>query len=221
MSHQSPPESTVIPRKRVYMACVHCRKRKVRCITEAPDTPCERCARKALRCEYLSVSNQPDAPPMNLPPQLYGGYNTGPSPQCSIPHAGSPYYNPMNAMASGSQRVVPPDPRHDRSSHSQYAAPVQHPGCNQSIHSRTQYRPTIPDQQHPIGQGYHVDYNQLFPDPVLINVARSNRQVSHSASLCCEAVIMPSELCNEHYGKREMADASPALYVSRSEVELA
>jgi hypothetical protein len=62
-------------RKRIYVACVHCRRRKVRvsripfssistlipvgqCITTDDSTPCNRCVEKGLSCQYLAVCEE-------------------------------------------------------------------------------------------------------------------------------------------------------------------
>ncbi|KAJ7622523.1 hypothetical protein FB45DRAFT_927894 [Roridomyces roridus] len=50
-------------KKRVYIACLHCRKRKIRCITnETTDTPCARCTEKGLECRYVAVANERRVP---------------------------------------------------------------------------------------------------------------------------------------------------------------
>ncbi|KAJ7026782.1 hypothetical protein C8F04DRAFT_1296110 [Mycena alexandri] len=47
-------------RRRNIIACTNCRKRKIRCLTpeEPPENPCERCVKRGLRCEYITVANQ-------------------------------------------------------------------------------------------------------------------------------------------------------------------
>ncbi|KAJ7164498.1 hypothetical protein C8R46DRAFT_313399 [Mycena filopes] len=48
-------------RTRVYIACTACRKRKVKCLSdEYEQTPCERCVRKGLKCEYVPVGGEQD-----------------------------------------------------------------------------------------------------------------------------------------------------------------
>ncbi|KAJ7633725.1 hypothetical protein B0H17DRAFT_1149893 [Mycena rosella] len=43
-------------RRRVYIACLNCRKRKVKCLTDESDKkPCGRCIRHGLACQYLPV----------------------------------------------------------------------------------------------------------------------------------------------------------------------
>ncbi|KAJ7122448.1 hypothetical protein C8R44DRAFT_736140 [Mycena epipterygia] len=68
MSHQDLQDSTLAlfrKRRRVHIACRHCRRRKIKCVIteESPDKPCERCAKRGLRCEYISVANQQTHPP--------------------------------------------------------------------------------------------------------------------------------------------------------------
>ncbi|KAJ6549987.1 hypothetical protein B0H19DRAFT_1073884 [Mycena capillaripes] len=49
-----------LARRRVIIACTNCRKRKIRCLTpeETPVNPCDRCTKKGLKCEYITISNQ-------------------------------------------------------------------------------------------------------------------------------------------------------------------
>ncbi|KAJ7605926.1 hypothetical protein FB45DRAFT_879085 [Roridomyces roridus] len=65
MSHslQPPPEEYdkpfVLARKRALMACLGCRKRRIRCnAINGYDNPCERCQRRNLPCEYISVAEE-------------------------------------------------------------------------------------------------------------------------------------------------------------------
>ncbi|KAJ7662819.1 hypothetical protein DFH06DRAFT_1397090 [Mycena polygramma] len=46
-----------LKRRRTIMACVNCRKRKIRCITteQPPTNPCARCTKKRIPCEYVAV----------------------------------------------------------------------------------------------------------------------------------------------------------------------
>ncbi|KAJ7628777.1 hypothetical protein FB45DRAFT_1004265 [Roridomyces roridus] len=46
-------------RTRVYIACVNCRRRKIRCKSgDSEEKPCERCVKKGLRCEYVPVDGR-------------------------------------------------------------------------------------------------------------------------------------------------------------------
>ncbi|KAJ7626783.1 hypothetical protein FB45DRAFT_1081583, partial [Roridomyces roridus] len=60
------PSSSASPRKRIFVACTECRKRKAKCINTStedfPNIPCDRCQMKGLRCEYISVGEQRDLP---------------------------------------------------------------------------------------------------------------------------------------------------------------
>ncbi|KAJ7629110.1 hypothetical protein FB45DRAFT_1029155 [Roridomyces roridus] len=54
--HSNAPHAT--RKRRTIIACLPCRKRKLRCITfeQPPTNPCQRCARLNLACEYMSVN---------------------------------------------------------------------------------------------------------------------------------------------------------------------
>ncbi|KAJ7456151.1 hypothetical protein FB451DRAFT_1183939 [Mycena latifolia] len=60
LAHSPPHPTTLVSRrpKRVYIACVHCRKRKIKCITSRDDQPCQRCKKRGLKCDYVSVPEQ-------------------------------------------------------------------------------------------------------------------------------------------------------------------
>ncbi|KAJ7677134.1 hypothetical protein DFH06DRAFT_1429284 [Mycena polygramma] len=82
MSTRAPSQSTLqdfTKRARIYVACVNCRKRKVRCITidNCEETPCKRCTEKGLLCSYLAVCEERDNPAQNPPPPSQR-WNQGP-----------------------------------------------------------------------------------------------------------------------------------------------
>ncbi|KAJ6451238.1 hypothetical protein C8R47DRAFT_303624 [Mycena vitilis] len=68
MSQRTPADSDVtVPRftrrTRVCLACVHCRRRKVKCVSATtgglpPCMPCKRCIKMGLTCTYRSVEAQ-------------------------------------------------------------------------------------------------------------------------------------------------------------------
>ncbi|KAK0190998.1 hypothetical protein F5146DRAFT_1000909 [Armillaria mellea] len=74
-----PPFDTPIKRPgRALIACTHCRRRKIKCVpvsSEDPDrshnSPCERCTKKHLKCEYVPVDGSAPAtspsPPTTAP----------------------------------------------------------------------------------------------------------------------------------------------------------
>ncbi|KAJ7064295.1 hypothetical protein C8F01DRAFT_1130891, partial [Mycena amicta] len=45
------------PRQRAPIACVRCRRRKIKCVTSDTLHPCARCTKRGLQCEYMAVSD--------------------------------------------------------------------------------------------------------------------------------------------------------------------
>ncbi|KAJ6543763.1 hypothetical protein DFH09DRAFT_1321946 [Mycena vulgaris] len=61
MCANSPPDSTMpwlMPAKRIHLACLNCRRRKIKCFSADETKPCARCAAKSLVCEYMAVSEE-------------------------------------------------------------------------------------------------------------------------------------------------------------------
>ncbi|KAJ6543698.1 hypothetical protein DFH09DRAFT_1321891 [Mycena vulgaris] len=61
MCANSPPDSTMpwlMPAKRTHLACLNCRRRKIKCFSADETKPCARCAAKSLICEYMAVSEE-------------------------------------------------------------------------------------------------------------------------------------------------------------------
>ncbi|KAJ7919615.1 hypothetical protein B0H13DRAFT_2656672 [Mycena leptocephala] len=71
---KKPSKSFAVRRRRTIMACSHCRRRKIRCLTseQPPVKPCAYCTRKHLTCEYVAVAD----------PE---GYSRGGSPDLPVP----------------------------------------------------------------------------------------------------------------------------------------
>ncbi|KAJ7142421.1 hypothetical protein C8R44DRAFT_725777 [Mycena epipterygia] len=198
MSRKDLPDSTLAmftkPR-RVYIACLNCRKRKIKCVTteESPDKPCERCAKRGLTCEYVSVGDQEfpsptstqsgrGGPPMtqaqSVPPPRYGPNTWGQSPPAyggNNPGGATPYpYNPhSNSPYLNSPPPMPQtDPYH--SSRGQHGATPQYPAYNHpamtagpSHAPQAQPYPTagFPQHQPPPVHGSYNQYGQYFPNP--------------------------------------------------------
>ncbi|KAJ6597483.1 hypothetical protein DFH09DRAFT_1272188 [Mycena vulgaris] len=78
MSNDTSQSPLIQQRRRVYVACLNCRRRKIKCVTAgdqaAPQNPCDRCTKRGLSCEYRAVSDAsaPSYPSYGAPPQLYG-----------------------------------------------------------------------------------------------------------------------------------------------------
>nr|GAT47561.1 C6 finger domain [Mycena chlorophos] len=74
-------------RPRAFIACLNCRKRRVKCETEDDcDAPCERCVKRGLSCSYVPVMDV-DAPLINTHP-VHGYYPADPDSDLSA--EGSP-----------------------------------------------------------------------------------------------------------------------------------
>ncbi|KAJ7472412.1 hypothetical protein B0H11DRAFT_1353854 [Mycena galericulata] len=61
---QGHPSRPARASRRGHIACLNCRKRKIKCIAqdEYPRPPCIRCSRKGIKCEYVSVADAPSIP---------------------------------------------------------------------------------------------------------------------------------------------------------------
>ncbi|KAJ7447655.1 hypothetical protein FB451DRAFT_1188183 [Mycena latifolia] len=100
-----PPHSTMPAAwhfKRACIACVHCRKRNIKCITPQEGQPCEWCLKRGLVCDYLSVPEEQaisasatapdqDPPPAPTPPPHVAHWQIG-----SPPHFVHGHYPPKN-----------------------------------------------------------------------------------------------------------------------------
>ncbi|KAJ7129901.1 hypothetical protein C8R43DRAFT_674430 [Mycena crocata] len=61
MSNQPPSAEKLVPftkRRRTYVACKACRKRKIKCISTGEDMPCKRCAERGFKCEFIPVAEE-------------------------------------------------------------------------------------------------------------------------------------------------------------------
>ncbi|KAJ6452482.1 hypothetical protein C8R45DRAFT_1113037 [Mycena sanguinolenta] len=78
-----------LTRRRVIIACTHCRKRKIRCLTpeDPPQNPCDRCAKKGLKCEYVTIANQRDEASTNKTAPIERRRQASPSPPAGPRHA--------------------------------------------------------------------------------------------------------------------------------------
>ncbi|KAJ7858342.1 hypothetical protein B0H14DRAFT_2577755 [Mycena olivaceomarginata] len=114
--------------RRVIIACTNCRKRKIRCLTleDTPVNPCDRCSKKGLKCEYVTITNQREDSESTNPP-----LERGPSHSSSNP----PPSRSQQASSGNSSRPV--DPRWDRNSRRD---PAAQPRFHQPVHG-SQYLP--------------------------------------------------------------------------------
>ncbi|KAJ7617942.1 hypothetical protein FB45DRAFT_932984, partial [Roridomyces roridus] len=71
MSSPTPSSSGSGKLRRTILACSHCRKRKIRCITseQPPTKPCSRCKAKNLPCLYVSADARSHSPTSSNSPE--------------------------------------------------------------------------------------------------------------------------------------------------------
>ncbi|KAJ7598838.1 hypothetical protein C8J56DRAFT_175199 [Mycena floridula] len=98
--------SVISKPRRATIACRNCRKRKIKCETQEnpPWNPCERCVRKKLQCEYITVADDPSSANETPQPQQSRGqvplyqplHNNTPSRGSDVsPGSSSSRYNPL------------------------------------------------------------------------------------------------------------------------------
>ncbi|KAJ7062466.1 hypothetical protein C8F01DRAFT_99275 [Mycena amicta] len=79
-------------RTRVYVACLNCRKRKTKCITDSTaDKPCMRCVQQGLKCTYAPIDHADSVS------------TSGPS---SSQQSNPPYSNPFTAAPTSGQQYT-------------------------------------------------------------------------------------------------------------------
>ncbi|KAJ7212645.1 hypothetical protein GGX14DRAFT_620966 [Mycena pura] len=80
-------------RRRPAMVCLNCRQQNIKCVSSEhpPPSPCARCTRKNLICQYVAVSTE-DAPTAAPRPAPHSASSFGPAP--ALPYTAPP---PMNS----------------------------------------------------------------------------------------------------------------------------
>ncbi|KAJ7355337.1 hypothetical protein DFH08DRAFT_933306 [Mycena albidolilacea] len=161
MSSKTPSQSTLAAftqKKRIYVACIPCRKRKIRCVTidDSPNTPCKRCTEKGLECEYLAVCEErekslftegsaygqrPPATPQsstwNQPSHGHGGSSSTGVYAHNYAQPAAPQSNPYYGQSSASQYSQSPGPYTN-------PAPAAYP-----TRPRSQQYPSNPSNMYP------------------------------------------------------------------------
>nr|GAT53179.1 predicted protein [Mycena chlorophos] len=78
------------PRSRVPVACVRCRRRKIKCKISNDAQSCERCTKKGFQCEYIPVNDPRNAvPPISTAAATHGMRSASPA-SASSPESLSP-----------------------------------------------------------------------------------------------------------------------------------
>ncbi|KAF8173370.1 hypothetical protein K438DRAFT_2051431 [Mycena galopus ATCC 62051] len=110
-----------LKRRRTLMACLSCRKRKIRCITteKPPKNPCARCTKKHLLCEYVPATETEQD-------EHYSSHSGSPQ---------TPEFPQSELPAISSSPSLPP---------SRNPSPYPSPGANQSRGSALPLPHTIP-----------------------------------------------------------------------------
>ncbi|CAK5277897.1 unnamed protein product [Mycena citricolor] len=137
MASSSAQPAPVSQAQRVALACTRCRKRKIRCITPNANTPCQRCERSSLTCEYVPIESnprpirwQPPTTPEDYPAsdaQRHSMAGLAPIPRQTAQAAGSgrPQISARDGdmqqllAAQGSSQAVP-DPAHQTDTYHPY-----------------------------------------------------------------------------------------------------
>ncbi|KAJ7767801.1 hypothetical protein B0H16DRAFT_337820 [Mycena metata] len=116
MSSSSTPSNPFMKRRRAYVACAQCRKRKIKCVSvsEVDYRPCTRCAAKGLKCEYFAVPeddnpSQADTPPPEFQAAHHSQQGWNPQP-ITPPSAGINEYlsGSSSSRRAGRGGTVPP-----------------------------------------------------------------------------------------------------------------
>ncbi|KAJ6578367.1 hypothetical protein B0H19DRAFT_1062873 [Mycena capillaripes] len=187
-SHQS--KSPFEYQRRTLVACSNCRQRKIKCVTreEMPRSPCARCTKRGLICEYALPSDYPSAsehPPAPPAPDYVSfqdyvsAHTSSNSLSAAPPASGGPSHHPsMQAPAWASQPML----GSNSSSHGRATAPTlpytgppppfqrpRYSGYSQypdlSLHDSNQQNTT--PQYHPTmtNQGYNPAYQYMNSAP--------------------------------------------------------
>ncbi|KAJ6481561.1 hypothetical protein C8R47DRAFT_1073910 [Mycena vitilis] len=136
-------------RTRVFLACLNCRKRKIKCLTEdSEQKPCERCVRKGLLCEYRPVADE--EPSAGIPSGA-----SRPSAGQPIPHPGT---TPCHYFGAG------PSPRPPQGGNAQY--PATSKGWGSTPNDFSQGGQRVPPGSRPLytaPQGYNAATYDSMP----------------------------------------------------------
>nr|GAT46424.1 C6 finger domain [Mycena chlorophos] len=162
-------------RRRAYIACSNCRKRKIKCVPEADYRPCARCSKKGLVCEYISVADsQPDQLPP--PPAMHsapagsttsgspseGGYS--PEPSESPTDHGDAWPHSITPPSAGLQGFLPSRTVSARaSSRAQHPAPQPSPSLFRPLTWPTRSQGGGAQQQAPVVSLERISQPRLDP----------------------------------------------------------
>ncbi|KAJ7130679.1 hypothetical protein C8R46DRAFT_1048796 [Mycena filopes] len=175
-SSAPPPSDPFMKRRRAYVACANCRKRKIKCISvsEVDYRPCTRCAAKGLKCEYFAVPEDYAPPtdpaaPTPEPTRPHTQAQGWPHQPITPPSAGlNDYLGGASSSRRGSRGgAVPPGPPRypyqPKSTHSGSRPPQSQPSpaaYPQDAHGFAAMQQQQPQPPHP---GFQ--YNNAYSPP--------------------------------------------------------
>ncbi|KAK7052745.1 hypothetical protein R3P38DRAFT_3306360 [Favolaschia claudopus] len=179
-------------RRRTLLACLECRRRKMRCIPseQPPTNPCARCQKKGLRCEYVAVEIDDSGP---------SGSDSGipPAPDHTPqPHRRAPSWvaQPGPAPPLPYTAAPPPHARPRYSGHSQY------PDLSLHGESTPQLQPQLQaGQYYPSGM-YNPNQNQGYYNPMSAP-QQSSQYMNPAAGMQPRPYTPGDTLYPAHYGQ--------------------
>ncbi|KAJ7151800.1 hypothetical protein C8R43DRAFT_1190285 [Mycena crocata] len=156
-------------RKRTYLACKLCRKRKIKCVTKGEDTPCKRCSERSFQCEYMPVCVEYEGQLLghsegegHASTPAYSGLNSsGRTPSHGTGFRGAP---PIHGAAGWTpypqQGAFSPVPSHSLVGTSSYQQYAQGPPPASAVYAQT--TPVYAPRQQPVPAQPSSQYDQYF-----------------------------------------------------------
>ncbi|KAJ6536942.1 hypothetical protein B0H19DRAFT_1079341 [Mycena capillaripes] len=203
-------------RRRAYVACLACRKRKVKCVTPSDDddTPCTRCKSRGQQCEFRAVPDGEDegsfgsTPPDTSPIMLFPAWSA------TSPAAQRPEISPLDSflpatrnspspvgIASSASLVYNPDP----GANPYLLSPLLNPSPMVSLPPQF----TVFDDLHPVGypgayppttsifdqNPVHITTSPLYPHTSAVGGQFCPRDFNSAYAPCPEVYAQPPLLC--------------------------
>ncbi|KAJ7615982.1 hypothetical protein FB45DRAFT_1106894 [Roridomyces roridus] len=182
--------------RRAYVACVNCRRRKVKCVPTSENDwtqPCVRCQRKGLECES-ALAQKPDdlaRAPARPTPSTSSGHShprSGWSPQPSHPSNMHPQtgFAPIPLPTSGANNNNLMYGHHGQGHHHSYPSPSPYPPSQSAHHRPSHSNVNVPasmqmDYSAP-GQTFHNSRApQWTNQQVVSNLYGSNYNLQQAA----------------------------------------
>ncbi|KAJ7483596.1 hypothetical protein FB451DRAFT_108826 [Mycena latifolia] len=153
-----PPKRTRVP-----VACVRCRKRKVKCSIneENLSKPCAQCVRGGVVCEYMSIDEE-RAQSASVPPgEMPSLSPSAPGPSKQIVYPPSDKSRPITPVRQRSQPSSPFIPANANEAH-RYGAMLHQPSRPPPPHPRTGLFPQQPPTVNRTYSSLSIGFNPPF-----------------------------------------------------------